>query len=370
MGVDGSDPIAQKKRVVWRPTDSTDVLIVGQPVFYNSNATTDYKERSTTPISGGTAYAEGSQNYNARLFVVERPYTDYAGDVNLEAFAGIVADLGSRAGADGDFINIFIPNGAIVPVYTDIACTLDRTILAIRTGADNVSYPGYDRCIGIAKETKDRSGTAGLVWAKVDPNLFESLGTYANHLQIPDESGADVIVNRMYVDSAQTAGSFNLVSWEGWLDGAGGFDEGMFKMKAYLNAAATDGCTTLSVGFTIEAAGEFTSSGASQYGNGPLRLSIGTVGTPDLSGGPDTLCAVNIAYNVNEGGGAPNMAYAFHFNSGTYKWDGLIHTMNAGDIGDATVSTADVTSQDSASDKNIPVKLGGVVYYIRAFLAA
>ena len=169
-----ADTFIDSKDVYWRPSDSTDVVKVGQPVCYNSDLAADYQERTTNPIAAtaasnnaaqATTYAEGAQTYNARIFVAERPTSD-----NLHQFAGTVLSLGDLAGADGDKIKIAAPNGAVVPVYTDANCTLDSTVLGPSTGGDNysaVTGDGDPRAAAVAMETVDRSNTNGLVWAKV-----------------------------------------------------------------------------------------------------------------------------------------------------------------------------------------------------------
>lgn len=161
------DPIAQSKRVFWRPVTSTTVLKIGQPVCYDSDCVHDHKERTVDPTHLGLTidtYAEGAQEFTGRLFVVEEPLT-----ANLMSFAGIVKSLGPKDGADGDMIEIYVPNGAVVPCWIDASVTLDATILGIRNGEADLSYPG--RPIGIAKETIDRT-TAGLCWVKIDPDAF------------------------------------------------------------------------------------------------------------------------------------------------------------------------------------------------------
>ncbi|GAG88419.1 unnamed protein product, partial [marine sediment metagenome] len=154
MGVGGIDPIAQRKRVVFRPSTTGDVLRVGDAVCYNWDLAADYKERTTNPVCGGATYAEGAQTYNARLFIVEKPDSE-----NLQNFAGIVACLGSKAGADGDFIEIYEPNGAVVPVMAGIYCYKGVTVLAVQDGSYSLEQPIYGAAfatVAIAMETIDR----------------------------------------------------------------------------------------------------------------------------------------------------------------------------------------------------------------------
>lgn len=197
------DCLAETKQVYFRPT-ADDTVRVGDLVCYNWDLTTDYKERGTTPITGGTAYAEGSQNYTGRLFVVEKPAT-----ANLQFFAGVVAALGDKAGADGDLIEIYVPNGAVVPVMSDQYCLNGRTIVAVRNGVYEGSYPSSAaRPIGIAMETKDRSTDDGLVWTKVDPNMF-AWQYHSSALNVDDEALTnDVIINKLHYTTAQTGGRF------------------------------------------------------------------------------------------------------------------------------------------------------------------
>ena len=161
------DPIAQTKRVFWTPVTTTTILKVGQPVCYSSDSVLDHKGRATDPTHIGLTahtYAQGAQDFTGRLFVVEEPLT-----VNLMSFAGIVKSLGPKAGAIGDMIEIFVPNGAILPCWIDASVTQLSTVLGIRNGEADLSYPG--RPIGVAQETINRT-TPGMCWVKIDPNMF------------------------------------------------------------------------------------------------------------------------------------------------------------------------------------------------------
>ena len=162
------DPIAQTKRVFWRPATASTVLKVGQPVCYSSDSVLDHKERTVDPTHLGLTedtYAEGSQEFTARLFVVEEPLT-----ANLKAFAGVVKSLGPKAGADGDMIEIFVPNGAVVPCYVAASVTNEVSILGLVNGT--ASFVSGGRAVGLAQETIDRSETNGMCWGKINPDMF------------------------------------------------------------------------------------------------------------------------------------------------------------------------------------------------------
>jgi hypothetical protein len=344
-------------RVFFRPSTATDTVRVGDFVCYNSDATTDYDERSTTPISGGTAYAEGSQNYNGRWLIVEKPAT-----ANLLAFAGTVSKLGPLAGADGDQLSIYIPNGAIVPVMSDQNCVRDRTIMSVRNGAYEASYPG--RPVGIAKETVDRSNTDGLVWAQVG-GIFEHAAagqgdTSTYSLIVDDEAAANNVqldARSFRFDGTGRARAFYYV---GELAGAGNSMWGMFKYRTYLSAAA--GSVVHGVCCNLHFKDDATITVTSGHWNSPLYVSVETEVTttaPTLSGG--SVAGISIEYYVDESTAAPAKAYALYVHAGTYNWDGLLAIRNAGDCGDGAM-TGDHTFD--TADKYIPVDVAGTAYYI------
>jgi len=216
-----ADPIAETKEVIWRPATAATVAKIGQPVAYNSDATFDVEEKSSNPNSEGSTYQEGNQSYTGRLFLVEE-----VKDTEWDAFAGVVASLGPLAGADGDRIQIYVPNGAIVPVWTDKnIARKDR--LYLENGEQtvvNATQTGMGPCIGEAWETIDRSNTAGLVWAKLTPiqekNRYPgTLGVAPSELlweDCPwDEISRNPGVGATYFDDY--IGVSNTTTAEGWV---------------------------------------------------------------------------------------------------------------------------------------------------------
>lgn len=245
------DPIAQTKRVFWRPETATTVLKVGQPVCYNSDAVADHKERTSDPTHLGLtedAYAYGAQDFTGRLFCVEEPLT-----ANLHAFAGICKALGPKAGADGDMIEIFIPTpGAVVPVWTDQYCTFDRTVMGIRNGEADVSYPGT--AIGVAKETIDRGTGAddGLCWMEFNRGHFLPPSDDSG-LMIDDECGADVNLNYIYASTIQTAGQLHALKVRGDIAATclAGCAYGLVMLETHLYATAL-GQDIATLGVTVQ----------------------------------------------------------------------------------------------------------------------
>lgn len=201
--VGADDTTIVRKRVKFLPASTTDTVVVGSLVCYNWDVSSDVEERTTNPATAHfgsdgneTTYAEGAQAYTGRMLTVEKPATG-----NLAFFAGVVHSLGPLYGADGDTIEIAVPNGAVVPVRCNINCTAGTTVVTVA----NASYNGYygGKPIGIAMETVDRSSTAGLVWVKLDPSMF--LWQEINGGNV-SPGAYNVTTNRIQITSAHTTG--------------------------------------------------------------------------------------------------------------------------------------------------------------------
>ena len=366
-----ADTMAVMKKVVWRPDTATTVLKVGQPVCYNSDATSNIKEETTqrviSDLGGGnaTVFAEGSQTYNARFTLVEEPLT-----ANLHAFAGIVKSLGPLGGADGDTIEIWEPiEGSVVPVFCAQNCTLDRTIMGIQNGQADVDFPG--RPIGVAKETVDRSSVDGLVWMEFKNFEYGAINgggdATANSLIVDDEAAANAVtiksLNVKFTGTGRARGLF----YVGDINGAGHSNFGMFKFRTYISAAASQAVHTLCANLHVKDAGTLTDAG--EFASAPLYVTVETEVTstaPTLSGG--SFAAMYVGYYVDESTAAPAAAFPFWFNSGTYNWDGLFKVQNPGDIGDYA-STGDAPAL-ATGDWMIPIAIAGSTYYLVALADA
>jgi hypothetical protein len=208
----GTNVNAMKKRVRWYNRESTaETIYQGQPVCYLYDTTTNvlgydkgaggHPEGQTSP----TTTAEGNQN-EGKFLLVEKPDSD-----NLQWFAGVVAQGSwcgkSVAATDWEWVEIYIPNGAIVPVRTDCNCTVGTTPLCLASDSQELTSVG--RPVALAEETVDRSSTSGIVLAKVEPSmwLYQTDGDTA--LSVDDELATTTgIMNNIYITEAQTAGSF------------------------------------------------------------------------------------------------------------------------------------------------------------------
>lgn len=200
------NPKAHRIRVYY--SGSSDIY-EGMPVCYSFDSTANWWGGSvadTGEVTAATTVTEGALNA-IRYIQVEDPDAD-----NIHAFAGVVAKGGWCGKTDPCKMDIYIPNGAIVPVRTDQNCTIGRTILAVHTGEAHLTGP-YDtagRPVAIACETSDLSGGAALVLAKLEPNLFIYQRGDAARLLIDDQdTGSGMQVNYFGANSACASGDFS-----------------------------------------------------------------------------------------------------------------------------------------------------------------
>jgi len=325
------DPINVTKRVFWRPVTSTTVLKVGQPVCYNSDSVQDHKERTVDPTHLGlsqTTYSEGAQDFTGRLFIVEEPLT-----ANLMSFAGIVKSLGPKAGADGDMIEIFMPvDGAVVPVYTDENCQVNRTLLGIHNAEVDVSYPGVP--IGVAMETKDRSGTDGVVWMKFKNFIYDNANAT---LCVDDEANAANIsgIYRINVEFIQTSGNCSAL---------------------YVHAISSAGASSAGYGLAAYFQGDITATPATHCpivgiwmnltGGTPTEylypLEVGLYEDGATLTSTSILAVLSLTHQVADAPSANSFCWMYLDENGAETVDNFIRTKNKGDLGDEAM-TADHT---------------------------
>ncbi len=141
------DPQAVVKRVYY---EGSSTIYEGMPVCYNFNTTTNWLGVSSFETASTTT-AEGSQN-EGKYIRVENPASD-----NLLWFAGVVC-AGSWCGTTGpSALDVYIPNGAIVPVRASVACTTGLTILALESASQELTQPlsaTQGRPVAISAETR------------------------------------------------------------------------------------------------------------------------------------------------------------------------------------------------------------------------
>jgi len=265
----GTSSDARRKRVYYTETST---IYEGMPVCYEYDATANilgYDKGAggdvvcqTTPETT----AEGNQN-EGKFIRVENPDVD-----NIDFFAGVVAGT-SYSGMTGPrWLDIYIPNGAIVPVRANIECIVGRTILAVQDNVQALGNPTTDidefgrdsigtvvsRPVAIAEETDATlDTTAGIILAKLDPNIFlaqagmddeELIVGYGN------STAVNLIVNKSLLDFKNTDGHSCALLRRTRLSGTGsGAQRGVYRFDTLMDAT-TYGEHVRGVDFSLEVA--------------------------------------------------------------------------------------------------------------------
>ena len=250
------NPRAHRVRVYYFGTST---IYEGMPVCYD-NSTTNWFGGSVSDgvVTESATTAEGSQN-EGKYIRVENPNAD-----NCSLFAGVVTKGGWNGQTGPLSLDIYIANGAVVPVRTDQNCLIDQTILAINTGEQELGVPlrADSRSVAIARETIDR-GTAGLVLAELCPDRFIHQEVGGTALSIDDsDTTADVVVNRIKVKSLQTGGQFTAlhIHAESAAGASSNNQRGMaLKVEAVVSASVAQHVhgTTLALELTGGTVGEY-----------------------------------------------------------------------------------------------------------------
>ena len=207
----GGNPRAHRIRVYFENSGLATVY-EGMPLCYNYDTTTNWwgGSMSLGAVTESTTTLEATPN-ESRYIRVELPSAD-----NIQWLAGVVAKGSPGIGGKvACAVDVYVPNGAIVPVRAGVACTVGRTVLSI---ISTTQYLGHAlsatqaRPIAIAEQTNaDLGTTAGLILAKLDPNLFIYQDNTGDSLLVgtgATAAAAAQVVNRINVSSAQTAGRF------------------------------------------------------------------------------------------------------------------------------------------------------------------
>lgn len=224
--------------------EGTDTIHEGMAVCYNSDTTTN-KSRYNSQTT-----AEGSQN-EGKYWFVEKPSDD-----NLLAFAGVVKKGGYCGKTGPKLVEIYIPNGQIVPVRSSIYNYEGETILAVQSGDYEFQAPNYGTrslACAVAMEDVDRGTTEGLVLAQLFHPLsfnWQSVGftgtTAGSSQRFEVGNGittGTIIPIRHMINNRQTGGSFNLIRAR--VESLGGGENynlgGILRAELDINAPATTG---------------------------------------------------------------------------------------------------------------------------------
>lgn len=359
----GLDPKAQRISVYYTETST---IYEGMPVCYEFDATTnwlgvdgskiDFTTTASTASLESTSTAEGYQN-EGKFIRVEDPDAD-----NIHAFAGVVAG-GDHVGQAGPrAIDIYVPNGAIVPVRTDQACTCGTTVLAVHTAEQHLTgpYSTAGRPVALAAETKDNSSAAAIVLAKLDPNLFLYQMADATNLNIDDQdTGNDMVLNKIKVSTAQTSGIFSALWIQTTLAGAG------ISQTGYASCLYCEQDIAVAVGGQTPCAAFWTNlTGGTQ--TEPIfgaQVAIYEDGATLTSSNIISILTLTSQFADNPQ--ANSHCWLHLENNGTYPPDCLIRAGAIADLGAAALS-GDVTF--SSSGIKIPIYISGssTTYYLAA----
>lgn len=388
MGSGAIDPIAQSKRVFWRPATPGTALRVGDPVCYKLDAV-DHKERTVDPVHLGLTrdtYQEGEQEMTGRLFNVEEPLVD-----NIDAFAGIVKAIGALAGADGDMIEIWTANsGAVVPANVVLTTTTaGRTILAVMVGTRTLGAPTMDvpdfattssadtagsidsKVVGIAMESLT---AAGLCWVKLDENAFMYQGGQIDQEVVVGPGTVNITVNRAMVKFTNTAGHCQFLHYRALLAGdgtnVGDGQRGVYRFETFLDALIPVNKYVLGIHSHLEFGSDFSTVGGGHVA--PLALTIRTKNTdPDLSQVGE-LAAIHIEWHLRKDTTNPltnppptdksSMIYINADTTGT-EAECFLKMENASNVS-GYLSTG--TAAFGATDIMIPCVIGGGNYFLVA----
>jgi len=398
MGIGAYDVGCRTKKVFFRPTTTGDTIRVGHAVCYNSDLVGDHKGRTSAPSHLGdssyTTYAEGAQSYTARLFVTEQPK-----DGNQYQFAGIVKSLGPKAGADGDFIEIFeLTAGAVVPVWTDANCVINSTVLGISQDSYVVSQDtgdGDPLGIGVAVETVDRSNTNGLVWMK----MYGSVGIGNNSAYFAPSNDRNGRCYGFYISGDNFFGGaagaqeyLVMIQGDKTTAGTGDTYGGLVYIQG--NVDAVNASNYIFRGLNVSVDLEDSADLGSIFGANlsiSLKQNTANIGTAiacqidaqDLSSGTkDTFGGLDISLN-REGTAATEefglrlrtrgtintaMNTVFRIDKGATD-HGFVNLFNIeSDAVDYAAMSGDITW--NSSDMRIPIVLGGTTYYLLASVDA
>jgi len=343
------NPVAHRVRVYF---EGTGTIYEGMPVCYNYNTTDNWWGGSVSDgvITESSTTAEGSGN-EGKYIRVELP-----ADGNLIHFAGVVT-RGGWCGKDGPrVLDIYVPNGAIVPVRCDVDTTTGLTVLSIAEGEEELGYSNGNstsRPVAIAMETEaDLDGTADTTLARLDPNLFL--------YQVADGTALDIGSGTAYGRVNVTTSSVALVWGPQWKftqtgTGAGGMVAN--RMEAHAAGTAVAGNV-----YALWAQAEYDTAGASASGNmaGVWSKAYVPADAGTISG---NVFGIQISLGLNKaiGGTVALMKFDTTTTSATYPDFFFIGGPDAGSM----AYTADTTGTNQAGA--LKIQLGGTTHYLHTF---
>ncbi len=356
------NPKAHRVRVHFNTASK--LIYEGMPVCYSFDSTANWWGGSVNDageVTTATTVTEGALNA-IRYIRVEFPDAD-----NIHAFAGVVAKGGwvgkttSATANVGQMLDIYVPNGAVVPVRTDQNCVMGRTVLAIHTAEAHLTgpYEAAGRAVAIAWETNAAlDGAAGLILAKLDDTLFLYQKGDATSLLIDDQdTGNDFAVNQINVSFSQASGRATAFQIRAYAPAGtpSSWDYGLaLDVAADLNGAAMSD--------NFNASGHWLNVGATTV-TGNVNLSALRAGIYEGGGATFTsvrsLAPLSLAVQVaTDPSNRLGMIYCR--NDGAQAIDGFIIAESAGAI---NLQVADTTFTPNWGG-SFPIIVGATTYYI------
>lgn len=201
------DSNARVKRVYY---EGTSTIYEGMPLCYNFDTTDNMFGWGASSFGGtkseqGTT-AEGEQNEG------KHTRTEGPASANYQHLAGYVVGT-EKSGTIGPcWLNVYIPNGAIVPVRVYANCVAGSTLLGITEDGQYLKASTGDddpvEC-ALAMETVNRSSVAGLCLCKIFPTgqVITGLGAVfapTRSAATGDSAGIRLYLDNLFVSSGTT----------------------------------------------------------------------------------------------------------------------------------------------------------------------
>ena len=328
----------------------TSTIYEGMPVCYNYDTTTNWfgGSASNGEVTASTTLTAGSPNTaQAKYIEVENPAT-----ANLSWFAGVVKKGGWVGKTGPQTLDVYVPNGAIVPIRSYVSSTLGSTALYIMNGQQYFGNPasamgnGEARCVAIAEETVNRSSVAGLILAKLCPDQFiYQVGASAKLSCCTAGTVNDIAPNIICVSSAATSGGFSALFIRSEVATACSNDTAIaIYSEANLTGVSTGTSNTCANRFSLNIWGGTQTSTC-------MCGVMAEIYEQDATLSSAIVCPLAIRDQVTN---APSRHYMIYCESvGSDTVDGLLYARSAASIGYAT--TSNVTAM-----AHIPIYVEGV----------
>ena len=308
---------------------------------------------------------------------------------NIHAFAGVIAKGGWVGKTGPQVVDIYVPNGAIVPVKTVLAATVvGRTILSVVSATQTLGNPTTDapdfenesdvdtagqidsKPVAIAAETIT---SAGLVLARLDDRLFMHQGGQLDHKFEVGVGAVNTTVNKMFLNFNITAGHCQALHYRSVLSGTGGDGQrGVYRFETVVRGVPADNKHVFGVNCHLELA-----AGTAEGGQmAALLITLRTKNVdPDLRG-VGKLSAIQIEWILRkdtgseltnppiDGGHMSQLIYINSDSTGTQP-DFFFLSEHA-----ATVAQGTDAKTSATCAKTMKVSIANIDYYIPTYTLA